>query len=31
VGDLAYLGLTLGFFLLSWAFVRLCDRIRGQR
>ena len=25
--DLVYLGLTLGFFALSWALIRLCERL----
>jgi len=25
--DILYLGLTLGFFALSWAFIALCDRL----
>jgi len=25
--DAVYVGLALGFFLLTWAFVRLCDRM----
>ena len=27
VGDVVYLGLTLLFFGLTWAFVKLCDRV----
>ena len=25
--DVVYLGLTLGFFAVSWAFIKLCDRL----
>jgi len=25
--DVLYLGLTVGFFLVSWAFVVACDRL----
>jgi len=27
MNDVLYLGLALGFFALSWAFIRLCDRL----
>ena len=27
VGDVVYLGLTLLFFGLTWAFVKLCERV----
>jgi hypothetical protein len=27
VGDLLYLGLAVGFFALTWAFVVLCERV----
>jgi hypothetical protein len=27
MGDMLYLGITVGFFLLTWAFVRLCERV----
>jgi hypothetical protein len=27
VGDVIYLGLTLLFFALTWAFVKLCERV----
>jgi len=27
MGDVLYLGITVGFFLLTWAFVRLCERV----
>jgi hypothetical protein len=27
MGDLLYLGLTVGFFALTWAFVKLCERV----
>ena len=27
VGDAVYLGLTLLFFGLTWAFVKLCERV----
>jgi len=27
VGDVVYLGLTLLFFALTWAFVKLCERV----
>jgi hypothetical protein len=27
VSDLLYLGLVVGFFGLSWAFVELCERV----
>jgi hypothetical protein len=27
VGDTLYVGLTLLFFGLTWAFVRLCERV----
>lgn len=26
-GDLLYLGLTIVFFGLTWAFVKLCERV----
>ena len=26
-GDLIYVGLAVGFFALTWAFVRLCERV----
>ena len=26
-GDLLYLGLTIGFFALTWALVKLCDNV----
>ncbi len=25
--DVLYLGLTAGFFALTWAFVKLCERV----
>jgi hypothetical protein len=28
VVDLLYIGITGGFFLLTWGFVRLCERIK---
>jgi hypothetical protein len=27
MGDVLYLGLAVGFFLLTWAFVTLCERV----
>jgi len=27
VGDLLYVGLAVGFFGLTWAFVKLCERV----
>jgi hypothetical protein len=27
MGDVLYLGLALGFFALSWAFIALCGRL----
>jgi hypothetical protein len=27
VMDLLYIGLAVGFFALSWAFIRLCERV----
>jgi len=27
MGDLIFVGLTLGFFGLSWALIRLCERV----
>lgn len=27
--DVVYVSLTLGFFALTWAFVRLCERVRS--
>jgi hypothetical protein len=27
MADLLYLGYTVGFFLLTWAFVKLCERV----
>lgn len=27
LGDLIYVGLALGFFALTWAFVILCERV----
>lgn len=27
LGDLLYLGLAVGFFALTWAFVVLCERV----
>jgi len=27
MGDLIYIGITLGFFGLTWAFIRLCERV----
>jgi hypothetical protein len=27
VGDLLYVGLTLGFFGLTWGLVKLCERL----
>jgi len=27
MADIAYLGLVVGFFVLTWAFARLCDRV----
>jgi len=26
--DILYLGLTIGFFALTWALVKLCERVR---
>lgn len=25
--DIVYIGLTLGFFALSWALIKLCERV----
>jgi hypothetical protein len=27
MGDVLFLGLVVGFFALSWAFIALCDRL----
>ena len=27
LADLLYIGLTVGFFALTWAFVKLCERV----
>jgi len=27
MADIAYLGLTVGFFALTWALIRLCERL----
>lgn len=27
VSDLIYLGFAVGFFALTWAFVKLCERV----
>ena len=27
MGDVVYLGIALGFFVLSWGFIVLCDRL----
>ena len=27
LGDLLYVGLAVGFFALTWAFVTLCERV----
>jgi hypothetical protein len=27
MGDVVYLGLTAGFFVLTWALIRLCERL----
>ena len=27
LGDLLYIGLAVGFFALTWAFVVLCERV----
>jgi hypothetical protein len=27
MGDVLYLGYVVGFFLLTWAFVKLCERV----
>ena len=27
MADLIYLGYTVAFFLLTWAFVKLCERV----
>jgi len=27
MNDVLYVSLALGFFALSWAFIRLCDRL----
>jgi len=27
MGDVIFIGLAVGFFLLSWLFVRLCARV----
>jgi len=27
MGDILYLGLAVGFFALTWAFVVLCERV----
>jgi hypothetical protein len=27
MGDVVYLGIAVGFFLLTWALVKLCERV----
>jgi len=27
MADVVYLGMTVGFFVLTWALVRLCERL----
>jgi len=27
MGDVVYLGMTVGFFVLTWALIRLCERL----
>jgi len=27
MGDILYLGLAVGFFALTWAFLELCERV----
>jgi hypothetical protein len=27
MGDVIFIGLAVGFFVLSWLFLRLCDRV----
>jgi hypothetical protein len=27
MGDVLFLGLTVGFFVLTWALVKLCERV----
>jgi len=27
MADIAYLGMTVGFFVLTWALIRLCERL----
>jgi len=27
MGDLVFIGLSIGFFLLTWLFLRLCERV----
>ena len=27
MADITYLGLTVGFFVLTWALIRLCERL----
>jgi len=27
MADMAYLGMTVGFFVLTWALIRLCERL----
>ena len=28
--DIIYLGASFGFFALSWAFLKLCERLLGE-
>ncbi len=30
MADLAFIGLALGFFVASWGFVSLCERLSGS-
>jgi len=27
MADIVYLGMTVGFFVLTWALIRLCERL----
>jgi len=27
MGDVLFVGVTVGFFVLTWALIRLCDRL----
>ncbi len=30
MGDLAFVGLALIFFVASWGFVQMCERLKGE-